>query len=488
MKYILSVLTLFLLNFTAFSQGFEWSNNCTKAYEKIFQFEFDEAKRLINNEPESNLVPLLLENYIDFFVLLLEENKQGLSDFTRKNDIRLTKVASGEESAYKRYIQAEINLQSGFLKLSQEEYMSGFWDVRRAYKLYEENAAQYPNFGPNKKGLGVLQMLIGTIPEKYQWGVKIVGLSGDLEKGARLMEDFIYRHEVHPIQEEAKMLYAFVKYFVEADEATAKRLVFEEINPKKGMWQTMTVANLANAMGENDFAIETLENCPSSASSFPFPTIDLMLGICKLNRLDKDADIYLKKFMEISKSPSYKKEAYQKLAWYNLVNGNETGYSNYMQQILSVGDKDMDEDKQALQEAKQGFIPNVNLLKARLLFDGGYFVQALDAINSVNPMLLEQEKEQVEYNYRLGRIYQRLERYEEAIEIFNGIVASEPLMTPYYFAPKCLMELGGIYEGRSEFVLANTLYQKVDSYTNHPYVDSFAQQSKAAMKRIKGNL
>lgn len=485
MKRIFSTIFLLIPFYTGISQSFSWNDNCSDIYDKIFQFEFKEAKTLIEAEPATNNVRYLLENYIDFFTLVLEEDKELLQDFVKKKDQRLKQVSKGEESPYKRYIQAELNMHSGFLKMAQEEYMSAFWEIRKAYKLYEENERKYPDFGPNKKGIGILQMLIGTIPDKYQWGVKIVGLSGSIEKGAKEMEDFIYNYDPHPIQEEAKMLFAFTKYYIENDKTTAERMIFKEIDSQKGVWQNMVVANLSNAMGKNDFAIKTLEACPKTANSHPFPTIDLMLGICKLNRLDNDADIPLKKFYKISKSPSYKKEVLQKLAWHSLLNGNETAYKDYMNQILNAGDKDMDVDKLALQEAKQGFIPNVNLLKARLLFDGGYQDKALAQINEVNPMFLEQEKEQVEYNYRLGRIYQKLEEYDKAILIFENIIASEAKSTPYYFAPKVALELGGILEGRNDIASAKALYESVKLYTNHPYTDSFAQQAKTALKRLK---
>ncbi len=485
MKYLILIYFSVFCSNTMFSQNFEWNENCISAYEKVFQFRFQEAENLIEQENEQNRIPLLLKSYIQFFKITVQENQSDIDFFNNAKDNWLKKIDNSEDSPYKRFLKAEINLHSGFIKLRQEEYLSAFWDIRRAYKLYLENEKMYPNFGPNKKGLGILEMLIGTIPEKYQWGVKIVGLDGDLEAGAKKMEDFIYNHPPHSMQEEAKLLYVFVKYFIENDEIIAKKIIYQELQTEKGMWHTMTIANLANAMGDNDFAITTLENCPRDNNCFPFPTIDLMLGICKLNRLDENADKNLLKFLETTSTNTYKKECYQKLAWHALINNNLANYELYISKVVSEGDTKIGEDKQALQEAKQNFIPNVNLLKARLLFDGAYYKKALEAINQVNPLLLEKEKEQVEYNYRLGRILQRLERYEEAIEIFNVLVASEPTNTAYYFAPKVLLELGGIYEGRKEFELANSLYQKVKSYNNHPYVDSFAQQAKSAQKRIK---
>ena len=61
-----------------FSQ-FDYSDDCKKAYSLIVDLRFDSAKKYIekvNTDHPENLIPLVLENYIDFLSIVLEEDKE----------------------------------------------------------------------------------------------------------------------------------------------------------------------------------------------------------------------------------------------------------------------------------------------------------------------------------------------------------------------------------------------------------------------------
>ena len=61
----------------------------------------------------------------------------------------------------------------------------------------------------------------------------------------------------------------------------------------------------------------------------------------------------------------------------------------------------MDEDNQALSESKSNTVPNITLLKARLLFDGGYYQKALNIMIEKNPSdFCKTTKDYLEYTYR----------------------------------------------------------------------------------------
>lgn len=80
-----------------------------------------------------------------------------------------------------------------------------------------------------------------------------------------------------------------------------------------------------------------------------------MLGVAKLHRLDADAADYLEIYIKNFKGRNYIKEAYQKLAWSYLANGNLTGYTLNMANVLKYGKDQLDEDKTAQKEAKVVF-------------------------------------------------------------------------------------------------------------------------------------
>ena len=72
------------------------------------------------------------------------------------------------------------------------------------------------------------------------------------------------------------------------------------------------------------------------------------------------------------------KEAYQKLAWYEMSMNNDVSlYKYYMAEVLKKGKALVDEDKQAEKEALAGEPPIPFLLKSRLFYDGGYSQRAM---------------------------------------------------------------------------------------------------------------
>ena len=106
-----------------------------------------------------------------------------------------------------------------------------------------------------------------------------------------------------------------------------------------------------------------------------------MKGRAYLNKQDARAKIHLLNFVQKFNGQHFIKEAYQKLAWYELsMNNDVVAYKKYMSECLNKGKSLVDEDKQAEKEAKSGKVPFSFLLKARLYYDGGYYMQCLDVL------------------------------------------------------------------------------------------------------------
>ena len=80
-------------------------------------------------------------------------------------------------------------------------------------------------------------------------------------------------------------------------------------------------------------------------------------------RLEKGADEHIKVFIDNFRGQHFIKEAYQKLAWYELViNNNFVAYKKYIEYCMDSGSDLVDEDKQAKREAKSKHVPHPDLL------------------------------------------------------------------------------------------------------------------------------
>jgi tetratricopeptide (TPR) repeat protein len=236
--------------------------------------------------------------------------------------------------------------------------------------------------------------------------------------------------------------------------------------------------------GRNDEAIDLLQHRPQGAAYFPFPFTDYMLGISKLRRLDQDAHQYLLRFLKDYEGENFIKDTYQKLAWHALINGSELGYLQYMSKCEREGKTVTGDDISALNEAKANYVPTSQLVKARLLFDGGYFKQALGTLEQVDYEELDNEKEKLEFLYRKGRILDGLKKYDQAI-FYYSLTIQEGRPLPYYFACNAALKAGIIYENRKIFHKAEEFYNDCLTMFPQEHQNSLHHQAKAGLGRMK---
>lgn len=234
---------------------------------------------------------------------------------------------------------------------------------------------------------------------------------------------------------------------------------------------------------KNDEVISILSKKPTDKSFYAFPLLDLILAKAKLNKLDNDVAIYIQKFLANNKGRSYQKEAYQKLAWFYLVNDKPDLYKKYMLQILKVNDAPTDEDKAAQKEAEQNYVPNVNLLKARLLSDGAYYTKALEIMNIVQPSKLTRSRDQIEYYYRKARIFDEQNNDTEAIKFYLQTIEKGSTYD-YYFAANAALKLGNIFEQQKKKTNAVAYYKKALDLDKDEYTNSINAEAKAGLNRL----
>lgn len=489
------LLILFLLLPLHASAGphYTWSDKARQAYEKAIQLRFTEARSLLNslqNEDPSNLVRLHIENYIDFLTVFINENQAEFQRLEKNKDLRLQEIKKGPASSpWHLFMQADIRLQWALARLKFEEYATAFMEVNKAFKLLEENARLYPAFMPNKKDLGILHAMAGTIPDNYKWAVDwLSSLKGSLGQGRSEMEEVIEYARANDFifEEETHVLYAYLLLHLDNKDGEAWGILQDsKLNPETNPMACFVMANVAMRTGRNDQAIELLENRPGGRTFHPFPYLDFMLGIAKLQRLDNDASFYLQKFLDNFSGRNFIKEAWQKMAWQALIRGDQAGYRQHMEMVKNRGYTVVEGDQNALREAKNGEIPHSTLLQARLLFDGGYHEQARKKLQALPPATLIRKRDQLEYQYRSGRVCQALGQNDKALA-FYAVTIEQGAAEPWYFACRAALESGRIHEALNNKAKARSFYEKCLSIKPEESRVGIHQAAKAGMGRVKG--
>ncbi|MBK7869975.1 MAG: tetratricopeptide repeat protein [Saprospiraceae bacterium] len=492
MKNIFTLLLL-LLNLPAHATGhFEFSDDVRAAYEQATSLRFQDAQLTlsqIKSQDPHNLIVYHIENYIDFLTLYLNQSESDYKRLKNNEETRIAKIVAGNpNSPYYLYAQADVRLQWALVKLRFGDYLAGFNDVSKAHKLLKKNQEKYPDFLPNQKDLGVLHALAGTIPDNYKWGMKILsGLEGSIAQGRRELSAVFQHAQQHDFvfKAETAVMYATVLLYLEnKSEEAWDVLQLADLQPETNPLHCFVMANVAMRASRNDRAVELLQKRAKSNNFAAVPQFDFLLGLAKLRRLDRDAAPLFKSFLSQYRGSNGIKEAYQKLAWSELINGNTAGYQSYMKLVLSKGKTEVGGDKDAYQEAKSDQIADASLVKARLLFDGGYFQKAYQQLENKSIADFSGQAAQLEYLYRLGRILHGMERYDKAIDFYEKTVV-QGRKEPYFYACNAALQIGLICESRRDSAKARAYFNICLSINPEEYKTELHQKAKSGLERMK---
>jgi Tetratricopeptide repeat len=494
MKRALTILLfLNLATHTLLAAGkFEFTPLARQAYNKTMALKFDEAESLISqlrkNEPD-NLIVHFIENHKEALVTFVNEQKTDYNRYLPNAKKRLDILKNGDsQSPYYLFSQAQIRLMWAMNRAKFGDLIDAFTETSAAFEYLEKNQKKFPDFMPNKMALGMLHAIVGSLPDNYKWGLKLVsGMNGTVQQGQAEIEEVIKYAKTNDyiFEQEALVMYGFLMLHLNNQNDNAWSIINSgKLKPKENVLACFALANVATRTGRNDLAIEILQNRPTANGFYNFPYLDYMLGLSKMYRGDGDAEVYLKKFISNFNGRNYLKEAYQRVAWLNLLRGDYNGYKSWIENCKTKGRADIGNDKNALKEAKNGIAPEPNLLRGRLYFDGGYLQKAFEFLSSKKESDFSEISHKLEYNYRMGRVLQAQKKPNEALKFYEKTI-QQGKNTKYYYACNAALQLAIIYEDYKQYDKAREFYTFCLQLNPDDYADGLHAKAKAGLSRVK---
>ena len=471
--------------------SFDMNESMRKTYTHIINLELNDAKKILNNERRENPnngIIILNQNYLDFVNVIVSD------DFTYykkllKEKSRIIKSLKeiDNTSPYYLFIQSEIHLQFAFMQLKFNNYTLAIFDFIQAYKLLQENKKNHPEFILNNKGLGLINILLGVIPEKYNWILKLTRFEGDVEKGMQQLDSLINNPQTYIYRTELLFLISTLNLTI-LDNIDLCRKYLKEIG---GDYETNYLLNFIAAriyykLGENDNCINVLENRPNTKGKISFPYLDYLLAKSKLYKLEYgNAKTHFKYYLKESKSINFIKSTYQNLAYISYLQEDDQQTKFYLNQVLLLGSLNTEEDKKANRDAERQIFSHPVLLEARLLYDGGYYKKALDRIEKSKPSNFSNTHDTVEYWYRKARILQALKESENLIKLcFQKSYNFGKDFKTSYFAPMSALQLALLYEENGDLKNATLYYQKCLKIKDFDYQRDIHYKANLGLKRV----
>jgi tetratricopeptide (TPR) repeat protein len=419
--------------------------------------------------------------------LLVSENSKSYEILKENEEKRLQIIENlNQNSPQYRFFRAEIKLHWALVKMRFGHEVKAAFSIISAYKLLEENQKMFPNFTPNLKYLGVLHVLIGSVPDNFTWAAKLMGLRGNIQQGIKELQ-IIEADKI--FGDEAKFYELFIQAYVLAlsESKNQELLKFVEENPDNSAINFLGVA-MSVKDNRSEQALKILQKRLSDAAYLPMPILDFYRGDIMLQKGEYSEAIssysaYLKGFQ----GKSFLKETYYKMFLACWLNNDVDKAKVFLNKIPKVGNLTAEADKAAQKfyenYLETNILPNKFLAKSRLSFDGGFYQEAWNDLENITENSLTLPKEKAELNYRKGRILQKIANFDAAIIVFQrAILLSEG--QDWHFGASSSLQLGYIFQAKNDKLKAKSYFEKALSYKKHDYKNSVDNKARAALNNF----
>jgi hypothetical protein len=471
---------LFLFALVAKAQEWHFDDRNKKAYNLVLNLQLDEAFTLLHDpKTAADHYVLSLGEAIE---LLITEDPAKFREYEDRFQHRLERKIKASSAEF-QFLQAEMRLQWTFVYLKFGHEFDAALNLRHAFQIAEECRKKNPKYLPIRKTTGLLEIIFGSIPEKYNWILGLLGMDGSIDEG---LEDLnLVRNSTSPFNFEADMLYALINGFIFQKPETGleelKKMISE--HPKNNLLLFLG-GSLAIKNSQSEYALGLLDSLDVN-NGLPLYYADYLRGEIFLHKGDYLNSISAYRwFINHQPGQNYIKDAYYKIALCYWLNGNKNDAITLFKEAQSKGQEATEADKYAAKSLAEKELPHIRLSKVRYATDGGYYQQAQKILDEITPAELPTKRDQIEFYYRKARLNHKNNQLPAA-RIFYSQAIDMAGDENWYFAPNACLQMGYIALNENKSDEAESFFKRALSYKKHEYKNSIDSKAKTALAQIR---
>ena len=460
------------------------------AYREILELKTNQATQRLKKEQQRdplNGITIYLLSLSKTTQLIATENIEQYEADKAEQSAYLKLLNRNDQSAspYHKFCLAEVRMQWAFTKVRFNDVAGAALDAKQALGLLNDNLKLCPSFVPTKKSLGLLNVVIGSIPSSYSWIASTLGFKGDVQAGMTMIQEVIDSKSIY--LQEATLMKIIAEQYVLNKEANLESINLLRARYPDNILYTYMHAAILSKYAQSEQALKIIETISDEDVHTYLPMIDYLHGELLLQHGKYVAcRIYFNRFLSTFKGKNLIKDTYFKLFLsYWLVNDTPTAM-DYWNTITRVGQLVFESDKYAQKIASSNELPNKELTKIRLYTDGGLYTKGFEIFNLTNLSDFTSKKDKIEYYYRAGRLYQKSGKELDCIPYYEKVITlSTDQKNTYYFGPNAALQLGYINVKMKNTERAKYYFNLAIAYKNHEYENSIEQKAKVALTEIK---
>ncbi|GIV36208.1 MAG: hypothetical protein KatS3mg032_0587 [Cyclobacteriaceae bacterium] len=448
----------------------------------ILNLQFAEARTLARalNPPRSHYY----ESLADMLELFVSEDPALFEAFKNRWESRLDELGkTPAATSEKMYVLAELRLQWAFVNLKFGHELQGAWHIRQSYLAAQSCRQKYPHYEPIRKTWGTLNILLGSVPEKYQWVLRMLNLRGSVESG--LHELLRSSRAADTYGTEARIIMALAQSFLlEQHEAALAHLQeTTQTSPGRLMW--FLTSAIALKGGQAEKALVFLDSLLQPGVPCPISYAYYLRGetLLAAERYEEAAFAY-RQFLEYYRGENFVKDAWFKAGICQALMNNRQQAEACFAKAQTQGSTLTEADRYAQTRLNDSPWPHPVIARIRYATDGGYYNRALELARQHARDSFPSKKDSVEFLYRAARLYHRINQTDTCLALYR-ITIEKAGQSPWYFAPNACLQAGFLLQQRRKYAEAEKFFKKALTYPSHPYKNSIDSKAKSALERLK---
>jgi tetratricopeptide (TPR) repeat protein len=350
------------------------------------------------------------------------------------------------------------------------------------YRLLNNLLKSKPDYYDAYMGLGLYKIVLGYVPEKFQWLLSIIGFDGNIRDGKTMLQTSMQRGRYTKTDSKA-FLTIFSMNEREEDDQTALKYSEELANdfPGSPVFKiyfaalSLQAGNIDNAIEAANEGLELNNNSlQNEIKKAAFATLGT--AYFRLNDFEKAITFYEDYMKLVNEEDRYNVYLFTLGTAYELTGRRNIALQKYRNaRDKFINERDGDEEKffyrYAQERIKTPYSRTDSLLITGLNLKGaGRYDDTIEFYNEVmsrgTGSFSDDDKAKMYLD--LSQSYIMTDNIQEALKYLNYTIALKP-GTEKWIIPHAYFELGKIYSRQGDNKKANEMFEKIFDYGDYDF-------------------
>lgn len=405
------------------------------------------------------------------------------------SEIEKLPTADARRNAY----LSELYGKRGLIEFLRGDYIKAPLHIRESYNHIQINKKLFPTDASTQKMLGMYNVILSGVPQKYQWVTNALGFKGNLSLGMKQLENAAENGQIMRWESNFVLYYAQKSMLSNAKDAI-KYLITEQKKSGESIVTDFFLAGGYMSNYQNDKAMTLLSKRSKYMNDpevFFIPFWDYVMGKSYYFKEDyTNAKTFFTNFISKNKGTIYKTDANFRLGMSYLLTNDYTTAKTYFAKVNSAKRSGFDEDEYAFTTAKRFYATNPSssikgLFRARNLCDGGYWSKSIAVLDNLKQNVGALSSEQkTEMYYRYGRIYHAQQNWTAAKTNYLMCIDEKTPETALYMQPYASYYIGEVLRLQGFTEEARNYYKKALIYKDYSYQSGLENKCKTALNGL----